>query len=51
VYLETAALEVGGSFDVVDELNDASYSWGGSGNYVRLDPAASPGHVLSVLRP
>jgi starch synthase (maltosyl-transferring) len=37
------------TFIVVDELSDASWRWG-ERNYVRLDPAAHPVHVLSVQR-
>jgi starch synthase (maltosyl-transferring) len=37
------------TFTVVDELSDASWRWG-ERNYVRLDPAAHPVHVLSVQR-
>ena len=40
------------TFAVHDLLNDASYAWRTDGwNYVALDPAITPGHVLSVDRP
>jgi starch synthase (maltosyl-transferring) len=38
------------SFVVHDELTGESWSWG-QHNYVRLDPAHEPAHVLSVRRP
>src|SRR5581483_1463926 len=37
-------------FDVHDLLNGARYTWSGERQYVRLDPAVTPGHVFSVLR-
>ena len=37
------------SFVVQDELTDQSWSWA-QHNYVRLDPAHEPAHVLSVRR-
>jgi starch synthase (maltosyl-transferring) len=36
------------TFDVVDEISGASYTWGNE-NYVRLDPA-EPAHVFAVRR-
>jgi starch synthase (maltosyl-transferring) len=39
-----------GPFDVHDELTGATYTWYGSSNYVRLDPASEPAHVLHVRR-
>jgi starch synthase (maltosyl-transferring) len=38
-------------YDVEDLLTGARYTWRGSRNYVRLDPAREPGHVLLVRRP
>ena len=35
---------------VHDLLTDARYTWRGSRNYVRLDPAEQPGHILLVER-
>ena len=35
---------------VLDLLTDARYTWRGSRNYVRLDPAEQPGHLLRVER-
>jgi starch synthase (maltosyl-transferring) len=37
------------TFAVHDEITGQAYRWG-HGNYVRLDPAAEPAHVLSVRR-
>jgi starch synthase (maltosyl-transferring) len=37
------------TFAVHDELSDQTFRWG-HGNYVRLDPAIEPAHVLSVRR-
>lgn len=50
VHLDLAALGLsdGTPFEVRDELDEATYTWGGSSNYVRLDPAVRPAHVFSV---
>jgi starch synthase (maltosyl-transferring) len=37
-------------FQAYDELGGATYTWQGPNNYVRLDPAVTPAHVLH-LRP
>lgn len=37
----------GGTFEVHDLLTDAQYTWS-ERNYVRLDPAAGPAHILRV---
>jgi starch synthase (maltosyl-transferring) len=37
------------TFSAHDELTGAGYSWG-QHNYVRLDPAAEPAHILTVRR-
>ena len=36
-------------YDVVDELTGEVFTWRGSANYVRLDPAERVGHVLHVV--
>jgi starch synthase (maltosyl-transferring) len=36
-------------YDVVDELTGEVFTWRGSANYVRLDPAERVGHVLQVV--
>ena len=35
-------------YEVEDLLTGARYLWRGRRNYVRLDPAVQPGHVLRV---
>ena len=35
-------------FEVTDLLDDTSHTWRMGGNYVRLDPAERPAHVLAV---
>ena len=35
---------------VEDLLTGARYTWHGARNYVRLDPASEPGHVLRIVR-
>ena len=49
VWLDTAALglDAGTGFSVTDELTGRSFRWS-QGNYVRLDPAVAPAHILSV---
>ncbi len=37
-----------GSFEVHDELTGQSWTWQGTSNYVRLDPALEVAHVLHV---
>ncbi len=36
-------------FEVEDLLSGTRYTWQGTRNYVRLDPAERPGHVLRVV--
>jgi starch synthase (maltosyl-transferring) len=38
------------AYDVVDELTGERFHWHGSHNWVLLDPARQPGHVLRVER-
>jgi starch synthase (maltosyl-transferring) len=49
VWLDTGALGLDGAagFRVTDELTGQSFRWG-QGNYVRLDPAVAPAHILAV---
>jgi starch synthase (maltosyl-transferring) len=49
VWLDTSALglDAAAGFGVTDELTGQSFRWG-QGNYVRLDPAVAPAHILSV---
>ena len=49
VWLDSGALglDAGAGFRVTDELTGQGFSWG-QGNYVRLDPAVAPAHILTV---
>jgi starch synthase (maltosyl-transferring) len=49
LWLDSAALglDAAAGFRVTDELTGQEFSWG-LGNYVRLDPAIAPAHILSV---
>jgi len=49
VWLDSGALGVdtAAGFRVTDELTGQSFRWG-QGNYVRLDPAVAPAHILTV---
>jgi starch synthase (maltosyl-transferring) len=51
VWLDSAALglDAAAGFRVTDELSGQEFSWG-LGNYVRLDPATAPAHILSVVQ-
>ncbi len=51
VWLDTAALglDAAAGFGVTDELTGKSFRWG-QGNYVRLDPAVAPAHILTVTK-
>lgn len=52
VQLDLASLGIGldEPFTVHDLLTDTSYSWRGSRNFVRLDPAVMPAHIFRVRR-
>ena len=49
IWLDGPALgiDTGAGFSVTDELTGESFRWGAA-NYVRLDPAAGPAHILAV---
>jgi starch synthase (maltosyl-transferring) len=49
-WLDLGVLGVTGDrpFEVHDELGGETYTWHGAVNYVRLDPALQPAHVLHV---
>ncbi|MEO7518547.1 MAG: maltotransferase domain-containing protein [Acidimicrobiales bacterium] len=51
-YLQLDLAELGlppdSPYHAVDELTGESYEWSGPSPWVRLDPAAGPGHVLSL---
>jgi len=51
VWLDSAALglDAAAGFNVIDELTGQEFSWGAA-NYVRLDPAIAPAHILTVVR-
>ncbi len=53
VHVPIAELGIGEDepFEVEDTLTGERFSWKGSANYVRLDPAERVGHVLRVIRP
>ena len=46
--LETLGLAADSAFSAHDELSGATYTWRGPANYVRLDPAVQPAHVLHL---
>jgi starch synthase (maltosyl-transferring) len=52
-WLDLGALGVAADrpFEVHDELGGETYTWHGAVNYVRLDPAWLPAHVLHVRQP
>ena len=52
VHLDLGALDLadGVPYQVRDELDGTTYTWGGPSNYVLLDPVERPGHVLTVVR-
>ena len=52
VHVPLAELGIGEHepFDVDDLLSGARYTWQGTRNYVRLDPAAQVAHVLKIRR-
>jgi len=51
VWLDSAALglDAAAGFKIIDELSGQEFSWA-LGNYVRLDPAVAPAHILSVVQ-
>jgi starch synthase (maltosyl-transferring) len=46
--LAALGLEWDSEFEVHDLLTDTRYSWQGANNFVQLDPATVPAHVLAV---
>jgi starch synthase (maltosyl-transferring) len=50
IWLDSAALglDAGAGFRVADELTGQEFGWGPA-NYVRLDPAVGPAHILTVV--
>jgi starch synthase (maltosyl-transferring) len=51
VPLDTLGISPNQPFEVDDLVTGARYTWRGSRNYVRLDPAAQVAHILEVRRP
>jgi starch synthase (maltosyl-transferring) len=49
--LAELGLPDGPPYDVVDLLTGARFTWAGARNYVRLDTAAMPAHILQLQRP
>ncbi len=50
VPIEQLGLGSDDTYVVEDLLTGARYTWRGARNYVRLDPAVEPGHVLRLAR-
>ena len=48
--LDALGIPADRAFEAHDELTDTTYVWQGPQNYVRLDPAIAPAHILH-LRP
>ena len=48
VDLAQLGLETGVAYEVHDALTGGRYTWYGSRNFVRLDPARTPAHVFSI---
>jgi starch synthase (maltosyl-transferring) len=48
VPIDEMHIDEGEPYEVEDLLTGARYIWRGTRNYVRLDPAHEPAHVLRV---
>ena len=48
VDLARLGMEPGAAYQVRDALTGATYTWQGSRNYVRLDPAHTPAHLFAI---
>jgi starch synthase (maltosyl-transferring) len=48
LWLPALGLDWDADFDVRDELTGTTWTWHGPSNWVRLDPAIAPGHVLAL---
>lgn len=46
--LAELGIDPGKAYHVVDALSDGKFDWQGPRNFVKLDPAATPAHVLLV---
>ncbi|HMQ31309.1 MAG TPA: alpha-amylase family glycosyl hydrolase, partial [Chloroflexaceae bacterium] len=51
VQVPAAEWGLGDQYEVTDLLSGARFTWGGEFNYVELDPAGMPVHILRVERP
>jgi starch synthase (maltosyl-transferring) len=49
--LDTLGLPADRPYSVQDLLTGSTYVWTGSRNYVRLDPAVLPAHILALRQP
>jgi starch synthase (maltosyl-transferring) len=45
-----AALDAQGGYQAHDLLSGARFLWKGARNYVALDPATTPAHILRIRR-
>jgi maltose alpha-D-glucosyltransferase/alpha-amylase len=48
VPLARLGVQANETYEVVDQLDDAHYSWRGEWNYVKLDPLANVAHILTL---
>ena len=46
--LAELGIDPGRAYHVVDALSDGKFNWQGPRNFVKLDPAATPAHILLV---
>jgi starch synthase (maltosyl-transferring) len=49
--VEELDIPPGESFEIVDLIDQARYTWRGEWNYVELNPQVLPGHVFRVEWP
>ena len=48
--LDALGLPADAPYEAHDELTDTTYIWQGPANYVRLDPATQPAHILHLRK-
>jgi starch synthase (maltosyl-transferring) len=46
--LPALGLDWNDTYEVIDELSGATYTWSGAHPYIRLDPAEQPGHIFAI---
>jgi starch synthase (maltosyl-transferring) len=51
LHLDALAIDPSRPFRVRDLVGDATYTWHGAHNYVRLDPHVEPAHIFQVVQP